>query len=101
MMLLKESRHTEHTVIPRDEAADHDDELQGIRCPKCSWRPTRSDMWCCFALDTPEPAFEFCLTTWNTFTTRGRCPGCAHQWMWTSCLRCEQWSLHDDWYESE
>ena len=51
----------------------------------------------CNASDTPEPFFEGCGTTWNTFSTRGRCPGCAHQWRWTSCLRCEGWSLHDDW----
>ena len=52
-----------------------------------------------FALDTPEPPFDFCLTSWNTFATHGRCPGCRHQWIWTSCLRCEEWSLHEDWYE--
>jgi hypothetical protein len=26
------------------------------------------------------------------------CPGCAHQWRYTACLRCEGWSLHEDWY---
>ena len=42
---------------------------------------------------------DACGTAWNTFATRGRCPGCAHQWRWTSCLRCDQWSPHGDWYE--
>ena len=98
MLLLKESRKTEQ-IVADVARLDDDDELQGIRCPKCSWRPTRSDLWCCFALDTPEPPFDFCLTSWNTFSTHGRCPGCRHQWIWTSCLSCEEWSLHEDWYE--
>jgi hypothetical protein len=48
---------------------------------------------------SPEPPFKGCGTVWNTFLTKGRCPGCSHQWRWTSCLQCQQWSLHDDWYE--
>ena len=52
------------------------------------------------AEDTPEPPFDGCGTSWNTFLTRGRCPGCRHQWQWTSCLRCHGWSLHEDWYET-
>jgi hypothetical protein len=43
--------------------------------------------------------FDGCGARWNTFTTRGKCPGCRHQWQWTSCLRCLGWSLHEDWYE--
>ena len=38
------------------------------------------------------------IRAWNTFETRGKCPDCAHQWRWTSCLRCEGWSRHEDWY---
>jgi len=79
---------------PDDAAA-----FERIRCPLCSWRPTASSSWSCRADDTPEPPFDWCGTQWNTFTTRGRCPGCLHQWRWTSCLRCAGWSLHDDWYE--
>ena len=30
-----------------------------------------------------------------------KCPGCAHQWVWTSCPQCHEWSLHDDWYAEE
>ena len=48
---------------------------------------------------TPEPFFEACGTVWNTFATHGRCPGCSHQWRWTTCLRCQEPSLHVDWYE--
>ena len=71
-----------------------------IRCPRCHWQPTGASRWCCDVGDTPEPYFEGCRTVWNTFETRGRCPGCAHQWMWTTCHRCEQPSLHEHWYEA-
>ena len=30
--------------------------------------------------------------------TRGRCPGCQHQWQWTTCLSCGVASLHEHWY---
>lgn len=78
------------------------DELEtnaSIRCPHCQWRPAPSSRWCCDATGAPEPFFESCGTVWNTFSTHGRCPGCGHQWLWTSCLQCGQWSLHVDWYE--
>ena len=39
-----------------------------------------------------------CNMSWNTFDTKGRCPGCSHQWRHTSCLKCQAWSPHDDWY---
>lgn len=64
----------------------------GIRCPKCAWEPAKADRWLC------EPG---CGTVWNTFETHGGCPGCSKQWTETVCLRCHQWSPHDDWYVSE
>ncbi len=70
---------------------DDADAFERIRCPLCSWQPTPSSTWCCRGEDTPEPAFDGCRTIWNTFTTRGRCPGCRHQWRWTYCLRCHGW----------
>jgi hypothetical protein len=70
-----------------------------IRCPLCEWEPPASSRWCCHGAGTPEAPFHGCDAIWNTFDTRGRCPGCAHQWRWTSCLRCDRWSLHEDWYE--
>jgi hypothetical protein len=70
-----------------------------IRCPLCDWQPSTGSMWACVSEGTPEPFFGGCGTVWNTFATRGRCPGCSHQWTWTSCLRCHGWSLHVDWYE--
>jgi len=70
-----------------------------IRCPQCAWQPRSESRWVCFRSPGPEPPFDGCGTHWNTFSTRGRCPGCAHQWQWTMCLSCNAWSLHEDWYE--
>ena len=76
------------------------DPFTGIRCPLCAWRPSASSRWRCgWQAGDPEPAFSACGTSWNTFSTRGRCPGCHHQWRWTSCLACHEWSRHTDWYE--
>jgi DNA-directed RNA polymerase subunit RPC12/RpoP len=86
--------------ISTDVSADDEETLSGIRCPLCSWRPSVSSRWSCEHTGAPEPFFEACGTVWNTFSTRGRCPGCSHQWRWTSCLQCGEWSLHDDWYEN-
>jgi len=58
-----------------------------IRCPACAWEPGPHDRWMCH-----------CLHAWNTFETRGVCPGCGHQWLHTACPRCKTWSLHEDWY---
>lgn len=58
-----------------------------IRCPKCSWRPSRHDRWQCS-----------CLHAWNTFDTRGRCAACRKQWLDTQCRRCAEWSPHESWY---
>jgi hypothetical protein len=99
LQLLKkpEPRGRLETIERADD--DEDKAFEGIRCPLCEWRPSPSSTWCCFVEDTPEPKFDWCGTSWNTFTTRGRCPGCQHQWKWTSCLRCAGFSLHEDWYE--
>jgi hypothetical protein len=96
--LLKDDRSANRFVVDLFEA-DRNDPFSHIRCPLCAWRPTPSSTWRCLSSGTPEPFFGGCGTTWNTFATRGRCPGCSHQWQWTSCLRCAQWSLHEDWYE--
>jgi hypothetical protein len=91
-----------HGAVPRLDdrpAVDDDEALHGIRCPHCEWRPSVTSEWCCWwEPDAPEARFDSCGTEWNTFATNGRCPGCHHQWRWTSCLRCDAWSLHDDWY---
>jgi hypothetical protein len=70
-----------------------------IRCPLCDWRPAASSRWTCSAEGTPEPPFNACGTVWNTFDTRGKCPGCSHQWIWTTCLHCHVPSRHVEWYQ--
>jgi hypothetical protein len=95
-------RHTPSTDIATlDWTFIHEgDDFAGIRCPLCAWRPSDTSSWSCvWTPGSPEPRFPACGANWNTFATRGRCPDCNHQWRWTSCLRCGQWSPHDDWYE--
>jgi len=58
-----------------------------IRCPKCRWSPDAEARWSCR-----------CGHLWNTFHTRGACPGCGYQWTATACLNCGQMSPHSDWY---
>jgi hypothetical protein len=97
-LFLKDDRASDpitvNVFVPED-----DDPFGGIRCPLCHWRPSLSSRWRCDCGGTPEPFFAGCGMVWNTFSTHGCCPGCSHQWRWTSCLRCGQSSLHEDWYE--
>jgi hypothetical protein len=80
----------------------HLDENAGrIRCPFCEWTPQRNTRWYCASCPEPEGFLGGCGTAWNTFDTHGLCPGCQHQWRWTSCQACGLWSLHDDWYEQD
>lgn len=72
-----------------------------IRCPRCLWQPRGSEQWVCSDCPVPEGLAQGCGTAWHTFSTGGRCPGCRHQWRWTTCLACGQWSPHRDWYEDE
>jgi hypothetical protein len=72
-----------------------------IRCPVCEWQPAPSSKWFCGACPEPEGFLNGCGTAWNTFRTHGLCPGCRHQWRWTSCHACGQWSLHEDWYAQD
>jgi hypothetical protein len=60
-----------------------------IYCPHCEYRPQPEDRWEC----VPS-----CGTVWNTFWTRGVCPGCGTKWPKTQCLACAEWSPHEDWY---
>jgi hypothetical protein len=71
-----------------------------IRCPVCTWEPSRRSRWYCAPVGAPEFFFGGCGTAWNTFDTRGRCPGCGYQWRHTACLRCGAYSLHETWYET-
>jgi hypothetical protein len=98
LRLLKDDRVPAQVIVDATRTDDAKP-FGGIRCPLCAWRPLPSSVWTCSCSGTPEPFFKSCGTVWNTFSTGGRCPGCSHQWQWTSCLRCSQWSLHEDWYE--
>jgi hypothetical protein len=60
-----------------------------IYCPACEWRPGPEDRWEC----VPS-----CATVWNTFWTRGVCPGCSYKWTKTQCLACGEVSPHEAWY---
>jgi hypothetical protein len=99
LALLRNDRAFDPTLLDSIELIENES-FEGIRCPLCRWSPLPSSRWSCVWTDTPEPFFQACGTTWNTFATRGRCPGCRHQWQWTLCLECQQWSLHEDWYET-
>src|SRR4029078_13253039 len=88
---------TDKTVEPEDETPD----FSRIRCPLCQWQPNASSRWVCGSCGKPEYFFEGGGTVWNTFSTRGLCPGCCHQSRWTICLRCQAWSLHEEWYTKE
>ncbi len=68
-----------------------------IRCPLCRWQPQAASRWIC----GDDNFHDGCLTSWNTFDTRGRCPGCRYQWKITVCLRCHRHSPHEAWYENE
>ena len=100
LQLLKKGPSS--TFVPLTTPTDDKDEsTRRIRCPLCQWQPSPSTLWACESYGTPEPYFGGCGTLWNTFSTRGKCPGCSHQWKWTSCPNCHEWSLHDDWYAEE
>lgn len=91
-LLKKHGAHEEHEVLEGLPVTAEPPEAPypGIRCPACKWRPTASSRWQC-----RQPCFH----VWNTFDTRGRCPGCGHQWVETQCLACHVMSPHEDWYE--
>lgn len=100
LLLFKESPEL-FLPVDTNERKKFQRKFSRIRCPLCEWKPNSDSRWTCAPFGTPEPSFDACGTTWNTFATRGRCPGCDHQWTWTSCLKCGVASKHDDWYEEE
>ncbi len=71
-----------------------------IRCPNCRWQPASGDRWFCLPMGPPESFSGGCGHGWNTFDTRGKCPGCSYQWLHTTCLSCNVTSPHDDWYDA-
>lgn len=99
--LLQKTLTPEEILAKLAELGEDSTDFHRIRCPRCRWQPSASSLWFCADCGFPEYYFGGCGTAWNTFTTRGMCPGCGHQWRWTSCLACHGWSLHEDWYERE
>jgi hypothetical protein len=61
-----------------------------IVCPNCRWIPVLEARWPCR-----------CGHVWNTFRTRGQCPGCSYRWEITQCLACQTISPHQAWYPLE
>jgi hypothetical protein len=84
-----------------DIKRDLDEARAKIRCPACRWEPQRNSRWFCAPMGAPEHFNGGCGHRWNTFDTGGRCPGCQHQWRFTSCLSCGVASPHLDWYEDK
>lgn len=101
LTLFQKSLLPEEILIKESKSEEEKSEFSRIRCPLCKWQPKASSRWCCAPCEYPEYFDSGCSTSWNTFSTRGRCPGCQHQWRWTICLSCHGWSLHEDWYTKE
>jgi hypothetical protein len=100
-LLFQKSLMPEDTTGVVAESEDEEPDFSRIRCPLCQWQPKTSSRWRCSNNRRPENFFNGCGAVWNTFTTRGLCPNCGHQWRWTACLSCHDWSLHEDWYVKE
>lgn len=100
-LLFQKSLTPAEVIDERSQAGEEDPTFERIRCPVCHWRPRSSDRWYCGDCGHPEYFFEGCGMMWNTFATRGLCPGCLHRWRYTSCLECTAWSPHEDWYTGE
>jgi hypothetical protein len=73
-------------LVPPESDAPSVAEKQEHSCPRCGWVPSDADVWSCD-----------CGQKWNTFSTRGRCPGCGKTWDTTWCLACEKPSDYRDW----
>ncbi|HYE75540.1 MAG TPA: hypothetical protein VEF04_19515 [Blastocatellia bacterium] len=99
--LFQKGMRPEDVTDTLEDLEEQDFDFSRIRCPQCKWQPRASDLWYCGECAYPEFFFGGCGMEWNTFATRGICPGCQHQWRWTACLMCEQWSLHEDWYAND
>jgi len=95
---LYQKSYEDREIVEKISGAEDAPDYGRIRCPLCRWRPRASSRWYCLDSGHPQYFDGGCGTAWNTFDTRGRCPGCGHQWRWTACLYCEGWSPHDEWY---
>ena len=98
-LFFRKTPSTEKFLIEGRQKDSDKTDFGRIRCPICRWKPSASSLWYCTDAGYPHYFYKGCGTAWNTFDTRGRCPGCGHQWKWTDCLRCYSCSPHEDWYE--
>ena len=99
LWLLQRNLTVEEILRKLAELGNESVDFSRIRCPRCRWQPKPSSRWMCSDCGHSEYFFGGCGTAWNTFATRGLCPGCGHQWRWTTCLACGGWALHEEWYE--
>ncbi|MDQ3322670.1 MAG: hypothetical protein M3525_09630 [Acidobacteriota bacterium] len=99
--LFQKSLISENNYQSDVESEDETIDYSRIRCPLCNWQPKASSRWFCADAGFPEYYFNGCGAMWNTFATGGVCTGCNHRWRWTTCLRCAEWSRHEDWYEGK
>ena len=60
---------------------------QGFACPSCRTAPPLGPFWKCGA----------CGQSFDTFETRGVCPGCAHEYPVTMCLDCSEQRPMTEW----
>ncbi|MEP7039530.1 MAG: hypothetical protein ABI891_14450 [Acidobacteriota bacterium] len=95
---FRKSYTPEEIIEKFSEKQTDETDFSRICCPLCKWQPKKSSRWFCSDSPFPENFFSGCFTSWNTFETQGLCPGCFHQWRWTTCLSCHRDSLHEDWY---
>jgi hypothetical protein len=100
-LLLLEQPKSDKNIQKTFHQQTANPDFSRIRCPLCKWQPKSSHRWFCAPCVYPEFFDGGCGECWNTFSTRGRCAGCGHQWRWTACLNCSGWSPHEHWYEIE
>jgi hypothetical protein len=102
LLLFRKSADFDKYLETGEQTKDRTTDFSRIRCPLCRWQPRASSRWFCIdAPDYPHFFYGGCGKIWNTFETRGLCPGCGHQWTWTDCLRCYGSSPHEAWYEDD
>lgn len=101
LSLLERDPISQDLIDSLIKSKDDEAGARRVRCPLCFWEPGPSSRWTCVDHEHPEYFRGGCGTTWNTFETGGRCPGCDHSWQWTACLQCSGWSLHENWYVTE
>ena len=60
-------------------------------CPSCGISPPAGPFWAC----------EHCATHFDTFRTRGKCPGCGAWYLETACPHCRTQHHIDQWFAAQ